>query len=235
MRTSRGWWALCGLVAGVVGLALSYAGAALLHVRESPVVAVAEGFSAITPGPVVKWAINTFDKDDKKVLVLGILVFLVVVFALLGRLARRRWWAAVTGYVALAAIGTLAVATKPTPSVIDFAPIVIGLLCWIVALAVLAECLPAEYTVYHAVHWTNLERGFTAFGAPLRTVFEGAHSSFFGPSRGALGFNDLNQVGVGIEFDTEDRDVALSRTRLVVRYLFGESVEGFGIGVGLTF
>lgn len=141
MRTSRGWWALSGLVAGAVGLALSYAAAALLHVRESPVVAVAEGITAITPGPVVKWAINSFDKDDKKVLVLGIVVFLLVAFALLGRLARRRWWAAVTGYVILAAVATVAVATKPTPSPIDFVPIVVGLLFWVVALAVLAEWL----------------------------------------------------------------------------------------------
>ena len=31
-------------------------------------------------------------------------------------------------------------------------------------LAMLAERLPDEYSVYHAVHWTNLERGFAAFG-----------------------------------------------------------------------
>ncbi len=141
MRTSRGWWALSGLVAGAVGLALSYATAALLHVRESPVVAVAEGITALTPGPVVKWAINTFDKDDKKVLVLGIVIFLLVAFALLGRLARRRWWLAVVGYVLLAAVATVAVATKPTPSPIDFVPVAVGLLAWVVALAVLAEWL----------------------------------------------------------------------------------------------
>jgi hypothetical protein len=31
-------------------------------------------------------------------------------------------------------------------------------------LALLAERLPDDFTVYHAVHWTNLERGFAAFG-----------------------------------------------------------------------
>ncbi|RLJ64823.1 ATP-binding domain-containing protein [Sulfurisoma sediminicola] len=31
-------------------------------------------------------------------------------------------------------------------------------------LALLAERLPGDYTVYHAVHWTNLEQGFAAFG-----------------------------------------------------------------------
>ena len=31
-------------------------------------------------------------------------------------------------------------------------------------LALLAETLPDAYTVYHAVHWTNLERGFSVYG-----------------------------------------------------------------------
>ncbi|MCU0841614.1 MAG: ATP-binding domain-containing protein [Thiobacillaceae bacterium] len=31
-------------------------------------------------------------------------------------------------------------------------------------LAQLAEALPDTYTVYHAVHWTNLERGFSVYG-----------------------------------------------------------------------
>lgn len=141
MRTSRGWWALSGIVAGALGLAMSYAAAALLHVRESPVVAVAEGVTALTPGAVVKWAINTFDRDDKKVLVVGILVLLTLVFALLGRVARRQWWLAVAGYVVLAGIAFLAVASKPTPALIDYVPVVVGLLCWVTVLAVLAEVL----------------------------------------------------------------------------------------------
>jgi len=31
-------------------------------------------------------------------------------------------------------------------------------------LALLADALPDDYTVYHAVHWTNLERGFAVYG-----------------------------------------------------------------------
>lgn len=141
MRNSRGWWALAGVLAGLVGLSTSYAAAALLHVRESPVVAVAEGITGITPGSVVKWAIETFDKDDKKVLVVGILFFLFLAFALLGQLARRRWWAAMLGYGALATVAIVAVASKPTPAIIDFAPVVVGLIGWLVAMAVLAEWL----------------------------------------------------------------------------------------------
>lgn len=31
-------------------------------------------------------------------------------------------------------------------------------------LALLAQCLPDGYTVYHAVHWTNIEQGFSIYG-----------------------------------------------------------------------
>lgn len=31
-------------------------------------------------------------------------------------------------------------------------------------LELLARSLPDAYTVYHAVHWTNLERGFSVYG-----------------------------------------------------------------------
>ena len=31
-------------------------------------------------------------------------------------------------------------------------------------LKLLAEALPADYTVYHGVHWTNLERGYAVHG-----------------------------------------------------------------------
>jgi hypothetical protein len=88
-----------------------------------------------------------------------------------------------------------------------------------------------------AALWTRLRypTGLMAFGAPLRAVVEGAHSSFFGPNRGALGFTDLSQVGLGIEFDTEAKDILLTRTRIVGRFVFGENVAGFGIGVGASF
>jgi hypothetical protein len=88
-----------------------------------------------------------------------------------------------------------------------------------------------------AALWSRLRypTGLTAFGGPVRAVVEGAHSSFFGPNRGALGFTDLSQVGLGIEFDTEAQDILLTRTRIVGRFVFGENVAGFGIGVGASF
>ncbi|WP_408896799.1 molybdopterin-dependent oxidoreductase [Nocardioides sp. R1-1] len=160
MRTSRAWWPPAGVLAGAGGLATSYAVAELLHVRDSPVVAVAEGVIALTPGKVAKWAIDTFGTDDKLVLILGILAILVVVFGLIGRWAHRRWWAAASGYAVLAGVAALAVLTKPTPSLIDLAPIVVGLLTWLVALALLAEWLR---------RWELVEDGDDPAAEPMHT------------------------------------------------------------------
>ncbi len=141
MRTSRGWWWLAGVVAGAVGLAVSYAAAGLLHVRESPSVAVAEGVIALTPGWLAEWAIQTFRSQDKNVLLIGMFLIMTIVFALLGRVARQRWWASVAGFVVLAAIGAVAVAVKPATTAWDFVPVVVGLITWVVVIAVLAEWL----------------------------------------------------------------------------------------------
>ncbi|GAA4809754.1 molybdopterin-dependent oxidoreductase [Nocardioides caeni] len=184
MRNSRGWWALAGVLAGLAGLAVSYAVASLLNVRESPVVAVAEGVTGLTPGSVVKWAIETFDRDDKKVLVIGMLLILFVLFAVLGQLARRRWWAAMLGYAALAGVAGVAVASKPNPGIIEFAPVVVGLLGWVVAMAVLAEWLrrwelvaesedPAAEPMHTRRHFfivAGITTGVAAFGGLIGRV-----------------------------------------------------------------
>ncbi len=141
MKTSRGWWWLSGIVAGTLGVTASYLVAGLLRIRESPVVAVAEGLIALTPGPVARWAIDTFGTADKAVLLLGMFLIMAVVFAWLGQLARDRWWAAVTGFCLLGAVGAVAIIAAPGTPVAEFVPLVIGLITWLLALAVLAEWL----------------------------------------------------------------------------------------------
>lgn len=219
VRTSRSWWAVSGVLAGIVGLSLSYAAAALLHVRASPVVAVAEGITARTPGKVVKWAIDTFQHEDKKILVLGILAFLVLVFALIGAVARTRWWLAVTGYLVLGAIGVLAVLTRPTPSVIDVVPVIVGFVFWVVAMAVLAEWLrrwemvaasgeaatEPMHTRRHFFLAAGAVSGFAVFGAALGRI-AGSARRRAEESRRLLRLEGVTAPDVpdGVSFDIEN-------------------------------
>lgn len=70
---------------------------------------------------------------------------------------------------------------------------------------------------------------------PVRYVLEFAESVFFGDQRDLLGFNYLTSFGAGIEFDSGRYDSIITRTRLVGRYLIGENVQGFSVGLAVSF
>lgn len=76
---------------------------------------------------------------------------------------------------------------------------------------------------------------FTAMNKPVRYVLEAAHTSYFGDMRGALGFNALNSLGVGLELDSSAREKIITRTRLVFRYQFGSNVKGTSVGLAISF
>lgn len=70
---------------------------------------------------------------------------------------------------------------------------------------------------------------------PLRYVLETSHSSFLGSQRGILGFNDLTTLGVGLELDSSAYPVFITRTRLLVRHVFGHNVSGWSMGLAVSF
>jgi hypothetical protein len=77
--------------------------------------------------------------------------------------------------------------------------------------------------------------GYTVMERPLRYVLEYAHTTFLGDLDGVLGFNHLNSLGAGIEFDSSKYDIIVTRTRLVARYKFGENVTGWSLGLAISF
>lgn len=77
--------------------------------------------------------------------------------------------------------------------------------------------------------------GLTALDAPVRYVLEGAQTRFLADLKNALGFSVLNSVGVGLELDSSERDIVITRTRLILRYKFGDNVRGTSIGLACSF
>ncbi len=141
MSTPTRAWSLAGLVAGVAGLCASYVSATLLAINESPVVAVGGTVVSLTPGPVAEFLIGLVGRADKPLLLGGVVLVVLVVLAWSGRLARRRWWAAVGVLVGLAVVGGAAVLSRRATGVGDLVPVVVGLLVWLVALSVLTDPL----------------------------------------------------------------------------------------------
>ena len=79
---SREWRsALAGLTAGTASLAVGELVAGFSRQLTSPVVSVANQVIDASPLAVTEWAISTFGRNDKKVLLIGILV-LAALFAL---------------------------------------------------------------------------------------------------------------------------------------------------------
>ncbi len=76
---------------------------------------------------------------------------------------------------------------------------------------------------------------FTLLDRPLRYVLEAAHTEYLGDMRGALGFDALNSLGIGLELDSSKYDIIITRTRLVLRYQFGRDVEGTSVGFAVSF
>ena len=85
--------------------------------------------------------------------------------------------------------------------------------------------------------WTRYRAptGYTAFDRPVRYVLEYAVTRFMGDLDGVLGFNILNSFGVGLELDSGARDVFVTRTRVVARYVVGNNVNGWSLGLAVSF
>lgn len=76
---------------------------------------------------------------------------------------------------------------------------------------------------------------FTAMNKPVRYVLEAARTTYFGDMRGALGFDELNSLGIGLELDSSAHDIIVTRTRLIFRYQFGDNVQGTSVGFAVSF
>ncbi len=144
MTGTRVPWLLAGLVAGLAGLATSAAVAAVLSIRESPVIAVAELVIRNTPGAVAEQAIQTLQFYDKPFLVGSILLLLLGGFALAGYVGRLKMWFATLVFTLLAAVGAVAVLTSEGATPTRLLPVLVGYLTWQLVFAWLAGALTAS-------------------------------------------------------------------------------------------
>jgi hypothetical protein len=74
----------------------------------------------------------------------------------------------------------------------------------------------------------------TFWNRPIRYVFEGAFTKFLG-NENDVGLSHMSSVGVGLELDTSDKSIWVTRARAVLRYKFGPDVRGYAIGLAVSF
>ena len=85
--------------------------------------------------------------------------------------------------------------------------------------------------------WTRYRAptGLTALDRPLRYVLEYAVTRFMGDLDGVLGFNTLNTFGVGLELDSSRYGFLVTRTRVMARFVVGNNVNGWSLGLAMSF
>lgn len=134
---SRWLYALFGVVSTLVGMALGHLAAALLNPDSSPVLAVGAAIIELTPQPVASWAIEQFGSADKVILIGSVMIGVLVLAAVAGLLALRRFAAGAGLLVLLVAVAGVAVFSRPQVAVLDVIPVVLTAVVGVTALWVL--------------------------------------------------------------------------------------------------
>jgi DMSO/TMAO reductase YedYZ molybdopterin-dependent catalytic subunit len=133
-RTPAWVGAVDGLVAGLLTVGIgTLLGALLTGIGTStgqpgPVAAVSGAFIDRTPPWLKDFAVSTFGTNDKRALLVGVVVVLALVCAALGVLARRHLTAALVAFAVLGAVGVAAVLSRPGAGALDALPTLLGTL-----------------------------------------------------------------------------------------------------------
>lgn len=77
--------------------------------------------------------------------------------------------------------------------------------------------------------------GLSMLERPVRYVLEYAYTRFYGDLKGVFGYEALHSFGIGLELDTSKHDIIVTRARAVLRFKRGDNVEGYGLGLAVSF
>jgi DMSO/TMAO reductase YedYZ molybdopterin-dependent catalytic subunit len=119
---SRLLYALFGVVSALVGVATGHLVASLLDPASSPVLAVGSQVIDLTPTPLKEWAIRQFGDQDKPILVGSVMAGVLVLAAVAGVLARRRFRFGAGLLVLLVAVAAFAALNRPAAELVDLGP-----------------------------------------------------------------------------------------------------------------
>ncbi|MEO8328544.1 MAG: hypothetical protein ABI586_00940, partial [Candidatus Nanopelagicales bacterium] len=120
--------------------------ATFIGTTSSPLVSVGGTFIDATPRWLKEFAIRTFGENDKTILLAGIAASIAVLAAVIGVVAVRHTRAGIISVLVLGAVPAVAAVTRPTGSLVDAVPAVIGAVVGAACLALLIRSIPATST-----------------------------------------------------------------------------------------
>lgn len=161
-----------GLVLGVAELLGSF-----LTARAAPLIALGSTFIDFTPAWLKDFAIATFGTNDKVALFVGMGVTIVLLAAVLGVVAYRKWVLGVAGVVLMGAVIVAAVVSRAGATLLDAVPTVVGTAVGLLALRYLIRALhqaPHGSDATEEAASPNTSTTGSATGTSRRTFFAAA-------------------------------------------------------------
>jgi len=131
---SRLTYALFGVLATLVGVAAGHLVASLLNPASSPVLAVGSQVIDLTPTPMKEWAIEHFGSNDKRVLIGSVMGGVLVLAAVAGLLARRRFVLGAGLQLLLVAVAAATALHRPAAELTDVVPSLVAAAAGVAAL-----------------------------------------------------------------------------------------------------
>lgn len=116
MSTTKTHDGLAGAAAAGLGLGVSELLAGLVAAFPSLFEALGNWVVDVSPTPVKNFAIEVFGTADKLVLLISIAVVTLAIGAIVGIMARHRFWLAATAFIAFGVVAALAAARDPQVS-----------------------------------------------------------------------------------------------------------------------
>ncbi len=134
-------YAGAGVLATLAGMSAGHLVASALNPASSPVLAVGSTVIDLTPTPMKEWAVREFGTKDKPILIGSVMLVTLLLTAVAGVIARRRFpvGAAILGLL-VAVSGVLAL-LRPFALATDVVPAIAALVIGVATLAVLVHVM----------------------------------------------------------------------------------------------
>ncbi len=154
-----------GILSALVGIAAGHLVAAFINPASSPVLAIGSTVIDLTPTPVKEWAVAQFGTADKPILVGSVSAGALLLAAVGGVLARRRFALGALVLVVLVGLTGLAAVLRPTAGPADAVPALatalagVGALWWLTSVAAASTSVQHREADEAAPHSTASRRG----------------------------------------------------------------------------
>ena len=166
-------YALFGVLATLVGVATGHFVASLLNPASSPVLAVGSQVIDLTPTPMKEWAIRQFGDQDKPILIGSVMAGVLVLAAVGGLLALKRFRLGAGLLLVLVAVAGFTAMNRPTAELVDVLP----------SLATAMTALGALWFLDRTARPPAARRSGKPAEHPMEHLMSGADSTVTAPSR----------------------------------------------------